>query len=317
MGYKNMGSHSSATDIQFAADAAELTSYTGNFEPLGGGEGNDTYLLDCGDTTTVLRIARHEGQQTLKNEANALRLLGGVHTIPALIHYDDASLINGRHWIMEGHLPGSISVRLTPTQFGNLGSLLAQVHEHQKPEMLGVSAWGQFLDNCESFGDEAALLNHPDPVLNGLIKKGYAYFVDFQPKLELVVPSLIHSDVTPSNILVNGDAVGLIDWEFANFSDPMAEFSTVYYEDMEYNNGKWRIQITDAERSALFDGYRAGGGTLDQDRISFWMTHDKLGAAVFLYWRIYQSGHPATEQQIQQYKFDLAELQVSLVKVLR
>jgi Ser/Thr protein kinase RdoA (MazF antagonist) len=311
-----MDALSTARDIQFAANACGLLGYTGNYKPLGGGEVNDTYLLDFGDTKTVLRIARHEGQQTLRAEANALQLLEGVGRIPALIHYDDASLINGRHWIMESQLPGNTSERLTPTQFGNLGSLLAQVHQHRKPESVGVSAWDQFLDSCKAFGNEDTLLNHPDRLMRRLINKGQVYIADFQPKLEQVIPTLIHSDATPSNILVDGDTVGLIDWEFAKFSDPMAEFSTVFYDDMEYNNGKWRIQITAEERSALFDGYRAGGGTLNEERVNFWMTHDKLGAAVFLYWRIYQSGHYASEQQIEQYKIDLAKLQESLVKLL-
>lgn len=302
-------------EIQIAANACGLPGFTGNFEPLGGGEVNDTYLLDFGERKTVLRIARREGQQTLKAEADALQMLAGVGNIPELIYYDDACLINGRQWIMESQLPGTTAEHLTSVQFGNLGNLLSQVHKHQKPETVGVNAWERFLDSCKAFGDEQTLLNHPDPLMNSLIKKGVGYFSDFQPKLEEVIPTIIHSDATPSNILVDGDDVGLIDWEFAKYSDPMAEFSTVFYDDMEYNNGKWRIQITDEERLALFNGYRAGGGELDEDRVNFWMTHDKLGAAVFLYWRIYQSGHYASEQQLEQYGIDLDNLQSSLQKI--
>lgn len=307
---------STAHDVKFAADACGQSGYTGNFEPLGGGEVNDTYLLDFGATKTVLRIARYEGQQTLKAEANALQLLDGVGSIPVLIHYDDTSLIHGRQWIMESQLPGSTAERLTLIQFGNLGALLAQVHKHQKPGEVGVNAWLQFLDNCKTFGNEVTLLSHPDQLMRDLISKGYSYFANFQPKLEQVTPTLIHSDATPSNILVEGDDIGLIDWEFATYNDPMAEFSTVYYDDMEYNNGKWRIQITSEERSALFDGYHKGGGKVDEGRVNFWMIHDKLGAAVFLYWRIHQSGHYATDEQLEQYKIDLRNLQASLGMVL-
>lgn len=96
-----MATLSPAPDVQFAADACGLPGYIGNFELLGGGEVNDTYLLDFGTSKAVLRIARHEGQQTLKAEANALQLLDGIGTIPTLLHYDDDSLINGRQWIME------------------------------------------------------------------------------------------------------------------------------------------------------------------------------------------------------------------------
>ncbi len=39
--------------------------------------------------------------------------------------------------------------------------------------------------------------------------------------------SLIHGDATPSNVLVDGQKINLIDWEFARFSDPMRDFSTI------------------------------------------------------------------------------------------
>ena len=42
------------------------------------------------------------------------------------------------------------------------------------------------------------------------------------------------------------------------------------------------------------------------------MNFDKLGAAVFLYWRINQSGYPATTEQIDQYRVDLNNLLKSL-----
>ncbi len=94
----------------------------------------------------------------------------------------------------------------------------------------------------------------------------------------------------------------------------MAEFSTIYYDDIEYNKGRWRVHITPDEREALFNGYEDAGGVIEQERLDVWMIFDKLGAAVFLYWRIYESGRDTTNEQLSQYRLDLGNLLNSLEK---
>lgn len=93
----------------------------------------------------------------------------------------------------------------------------------------------------------------------------------------------------------------------------MADFSTIYYEDMEYNKGRWRIKIEPEEKTALFAGYEAGGGQIDEQRIRFWIRFDKLGAAIFLYWRINKSKRQTNQLQMDQYKLDYDNLLKSLL----
>jgi thiamine kinase-like enzyme len=168
------------------------------------------------------------------------------------------------------------------------------------------------MDSCKAFGTEAMLLNHPDTILRDLIRSAYEVFEQQQFFYDSITPTLIHSDATPSNILAHGDDVGLIDWEFSKFNDPMADFSTVYYEDMEYNQSKWRIQIRPDEKAALFNGYESGGGKIDEERIRFWTRFDKLTAAVFLYWRLHESTNSASQSQVEQYQLDFDNLVASL-----
>lgn len=92
----------------------------------------------------------------------------------------------------------------------------------------------------------------------------------------------------------------------------MAEFSTIYYDDMDYNDGKWRIHITDSERNALFSGYKACGGVVDEERIRLWMNVDKLGASLYLYWRLHLFGRDATAEQSELYNRELKKLLNSL-----
>ncbi len=300
------------SDIQSILKLAGTAGFSGDFQALGGGEVNDTYLLNCGDRKLILRVARYEDQNTLPDEAYALSLLDSSR-IPKLIYFDKQQRINGRQWILESYVSGAIKERLTIEQFSNLGKLLAEVHRVQSDHKL-LGLWDQLLDNCRSFGNEAKLLNHPDPVMRKIIIESKQLFQEQQKNYNAITPSLTHSDATPSNILVDGNKVGLIDWEFAKYTDPMAEFSTIYYEDMEYNQGKWRIQIRGDEKAALFSGYELAGGQIDEDRIRLWTYLDKLGAAIFLYWRIHESSRAAREDQIVQYRLDLENLILSLSK---
>lgn len=147
-----------------------------------------------------------------------------------------------------------------------------------------------------------------------LIQRGRDYFLSQQ--FDGVTPVLIHGDVKLSNMLVSGNTVCLVDWEFSTFKDPMADFSTMFYDDIEYKNGKWRIRIKPDEKAALFDGYTSMGGTINEQRLSAWQTLDKLGAAVYVYWKINQSGYDITEEQAAQYRVDLTNQTLSLMQNL-
>lgn len=298
------------SDIETVLDLAKVGGFTGSFVSLGGGEVNNTYKLDCGDRTLILRVAKDEGQATLKKEAQALQLVRSKH-VPELIYFDADARINNRMWVLESYLPGGSAGRLSEAQFYNLGRLLAQVHTHS----LGsdkLNLYEQFLDTCRHFGNEEFLRQHPDAQLRQLINQALAEFAEQQHRYEAITTKLIHSDATPSNILVAGDEVSLIDWEFSKNSDPMCDFSTIYYEDIEYNQGKWRIKISVAEKQALFGGYTAAGGVIDEERIRFWIRFDKLTASIFLYWRIHQSSRETDQSETAQYQLDYRNLVTSL-----
>lgn len=302
------------TEIEQAVSAGGLAGYTGEYRELGGGELNDTFLLTCTPDPVVLRVSKYTDQNGLPREAKALALLNSNH-VPKLIYFDIESRILGRRWILESYIPGTTVPRLSQKQFASLGSLLAQVHAVKATEGK-LDIWGVFIDSCKRFGDEQFLLSHPDTRLQALVRKAQVAFVEAQPAYDHIQMSLVHGDATPSNVLTIGEEVALIDWEMSSYNDPMAEFATIYYDDIEYNEGKWRIQITPEERAALFSGYAAAGGSIDEDRIRLWMNHDKLGAACFLYWRIHHSGRDAEPHQIAQYERDLANLTASLERNL-
>jgi len=297
------------SDIELAVKISGLQSFTGNYKELGGGEVNDTFILDCEGCQAILRITRYSDVRNLHQEAKALSLLD-LTQVPKLIYYDETKLIKDRAWIVESYIEGSSVDKLSLVQFRSLGRLLAQVHKVSSSNQVKLDLWYNFLDASQHFGNEQTLLNHPDSQTQALIRKGHDYFQS--QHFGDVTPSLVHGDVTLSNMLISGEQVSLIDWEFSKFKDPMADFSTMFYDDMEYNKGKWRIHIKPEEKVALFDGYTSAGGVVDEQRLKVWLTLDKLGAAVYLYWKINQSGHETTDEQLAQYRIDLANLTQSL-----
>lgn len=304
------------TEIYEAVRISGLGSFTGKFQALGGGEVNDSFLLDCGVQKYILRITRRVGRDTLIKEASALKFLD-MPQAPKVIFFDPLQTINGRFWIIESFLPGQTKTRLSVDEFRQLGEIFGKVHAIHDPDAEQLDLRKHFLVSCRSFGTEEDFLNHENERLRKLILWVYEAMRSMQPTVNNIQTALVHGDATPSNILIDDGKVYLIDWEFARFSDPMMEFSTIYYEDMEFNCGKWRVQIRPDEKAALFEGYSAGGGVIDEDRIAFWMAIDKLGAAVYLYWRIHLSGEAISDDQLQQYQLDLENLLVSLERAAK
>ncbi|HUB93786.1 MAG TPA: aminoglycoside phosphotransferase family protein [Verrucomicrobiae bacterium] len=299
----------SQQDIEGLLNIAGITGFAGRYAPLGSGEGNDTFVLDCEETRLVLRVARYSEISNLANEALALGLLA-LGQVPRLVYYNESQRINGKAWIIESHIAGTPVDRLDIIQLENLGELLAKVHSVHPENTVELGFWTEFLKANKRFGDEQAFLAHPDKTLRKLINRARDYFQ--LQKLYTVQPSLVHGDMSLGNMLVRGSTVSLIDWEFARFTDPMADFSAMFYEDMAYNKGRWRIHITPQEKSALFTGYNKAGGVMDEQRLKAWHIVDKLGGAVYLYWKLNHSGHVITQAQSKQYKEDLDKLFASL-----
>jgi aminoglycoside phosphotransferase (APT) family kinase protein len=252
-------------DIAQAATISRLEDYNGIFDKLGGGEMNDTFILDCGTKKAILRIAKHASTTTLQREADALRLLN-LEQVPKLIFFDETKRIKDRLWIMESCVDGQSVGSLNLDQYKSFGKLLARVHKIVQSQAVEIDFWEEFLHDCVSFGNESYLLNHPDAELSELIHKAHGYFRAQKAKFGVIRKALAHGDATLSNVLVKDDEVALIDWELSRFKDPMADFATIYYPDMEYNKGRWRVHIKEGEQAALFEGYRQAGGIIDKRR---------------------------------------------------
>ncbi len=299
------------SDINEAVLRSGLQGYTGTYQELGGGEVNDSVVLNLESGPVVLRLCRYDEFDHLHREATALGLLDSP-SVPRVVYFDAADKINGKAWILESYVTGTKPGHLTIPQFASLGRLLARIHSVKAKYAEQADFWQDFVYSSKHFGTEQELIGHPDERLRGLIKKAKPVFDAASHAAGTITPTLAHLDPTPGNILVDGDEVKLIDWEFSRFKDPMADFAAGYYDDMELNQGKWRARLAPPERQALFDGYESAGGTIDHARLTTWVTLDKLKAATFLYWRLRQAKRTDTPAQTAQYEQDFAALLGSL-----
>lgn len=291
---------------------------------LGAGELNNSYLAITVDGQHYcIRIAKYAGKSGLLREADALsRLPEGIG--PRLIHCPDDTLPLETHWLIESFIDGQNPERLNTAQFHNLGSKLALVHAIDAPagdvinqgEVTGTKndLWPYLVWCCRSFYTEYQLLHDlPDKRLLALCRKSRQWF-EVRKDLALRQQSkqLLHKDMTPSNLLVRGGEVFLIDWELRDFGDPMTDFATGFWDDVEYNRGKWRIILLPEERTALYRGYTEAGGIIDEERIRLWVIWDKLGSAVFLCHRVHRPPPGQSTAQTEVYKEDLENIIGSL-----
>src|SRR5487761_1207936 len=162
-------------EIKQAVAFSNLQGFTGNYTELGGGEVNETFILNCGGSKAILRITKYSDVNNLNQEARAFGLLD-LSRVPKLIYFNEAQRINDKGWIIESYIQGQQVNGLTIKQFEKLGELLAQIHKVQSKDTIKLDFWDNFLDASQHFGNEQTLLNHPDTKLNELIHRAYSYF---------------------------------------------------------------------------------------------------------------------------------------------
>lgn len=293
---------------------------------LGHGELNNSYMVRVGSERYCLRVAKYNFKTALAREADAISRLP-VGIAPRLVYFNPDEAIDGHLWIIESFLPGTTPTRLNLAQFKSMGKKLARVHAIVAPpkdvvdpgEVTGVRThlWDHITWASRSFYSEDTILHAlPDQRLSDLARRAKTWLDEREKSIRIPEQkSLLHKDITPSNVLVHDNECFLIDWELRGFGDPMSDFGTGFW-DFDLNQGKWRIALNDDEKHALYEGYKDAGGSIDEERITVWTTLDKLGVLMYLCYRIHEPAHDATPEHQEQYKQDFEATYASVQSVL-
>ncbi len=231
----------------------------------------------------VLRTDAPSGVATSHSRAQEFALLKAAHeagvTVPEpLFLCEDASVFGKPFYVMArvtGRAEGHVLVRdAAVAEAGDalverLGRELARIHAIRPPRhdlgfltlpdgapaLSRVAAYRRYLDEM------------PDP--NPPLEYALRWLERRAPESREI--TLCHSDFRTGNIMIDGARItGILDWEFACWSDPM--------EDVAWFCARcWRFGAWDREaggigsREAFYRGYEAGSGrAVDRGAIPYW-----------------------------------------------
>jgi aminoglycoside phosphotransferase (APT) family kinase protein len=251
--------------------------------PLTGGTYNGLYLVELeGAERLVLKVPPPADRPRLTYEAELLcgeaRFYDAAAAVgvpaPRVVHAEPAEGPGLEPYLLMTHVPGvpwwDVAEQMAPAERDRLrtelGALVARLHTVTGPGFGYPAAGGvrpagtwtaafaamtdAILDDAERYGSWLPL---PVPELRARLAAA-SDALD-----EVTVPALVHFDLWPGNVLLDGPAgertiSGLIDGERMFWGDPLADFASL------------SLFLGDAETDAAFlAGYRAGGGTVDLD----------------------------------------------------
>ena len=260
-------------------------------ERLGGGAVQENYALDAhfsggtmdGRQALVLRTDAPSGVAASRSRLDEFAVLkvaweAGLKVPEPLWACADDGLI-GRPFFVMRRLPGDARghrlVRdpaldeVRESLVERLGEELARLHaiEPPHPELEGLpqpplSAAHARIREYRGYLDK---LPDPQPVLEW----GLRWLERKAPETSEVV--LCHCDYRTGNYLVeNGELSGILDWEFASWSDPLEDIA--WFCARCWRFGQWQQEAGGmGSREAFYRGYeRVSGKSIDRELIPYW-----------------------------------------------
>ncbi|MBE9558337.1 MAG: phosphotransferase family protein [Proteobacteria bacterium] len=257
-------------------------------DKLSGGAIQENWSLqvavDGGARAWVLRTDAPSGVSTSHGRAEEFALLKAAHkagvTVPEpLFLNSDTGLLGKPFYVMErvaGRAEGHVLVR-DPALRGEggdqlverLGAELACIHSIRPPrrdlDFLPLPKAPPALTRIATYRAYLDALPDPNPALEYALRW-----------MELRAPEtpelvLCHSDFRTGNYMVeHGELTGILDWEFASWSDPMEDIA--WFCARCWRFGAWEREAGGVgEREAFYRGYEAESGrAVDRDIIPYW-----------------------------------------------
>lgn len=260
-------------------------------EPLPGGAIQENYAVDltiqggsfAGSRELVLRSDARSAVGASLSRAQEFAVLRRVHgtgaaTPRVLWLCEDTSLLGRAFYLME-RLPGTANARAlvrTPwtdaqrrALVESLGGQLACIHSVRPPDpeltFLGEPPGSPALARVARYREYLDALGQARPVLEWALR----WLEVHAPDSEEVV--LCHCDFRTGNVLVSGGQVsGVLDWEFAGWSDPLEDLGWMCARSWRF--GAWCFEAGGlGHRSDFYHGYERGRGvSIDALGVAYW-----------------------------------------------
>lgn len=183
--------------------------------PIEQGRTNQNYIAEDGEQTFFARLGvdlPHHGISRA-NEVRCCKLAAVLGLAPKVFFAAEGVLItefiDGRT-LCQG---AAVSKAL----LDSLAQSLRRLHEAPVPEDLAPF---DPADICRRQLDAL-----PDASVSPARRRKVVDILQRAPELE--ARSLIHADLIPENVILRGDALFLVDWEYAGLGDPMVDLAMV------------------------------------------------------------------------------------------
>ena len=201
------------------------------------------------------RVEKRGSEQALAREAAALALVAGAAWAPAVVAREPGLLVSSR-------LPGAPRplATLGTGEARALGAVLRAVHDTRRAGSGGLWWWAG--PAATLAGYRAARVEDAEGALagtghEGLAVRAAAGSAPPEPPEEGEPFRLLHGDLVEANVVWDGSAPALVDWEFCRMGDPAEDLAYL----IEVN------AIPPAPAAALLRGY--GPPAMDR-RVNAW-----------------------------------------------
>lgn len=260
------------------------------FERLGGGAIQDNWRLvvqfeggsQAGNQTLVLRCDSASGIEVSRPRWQEFRLLHAAHNagvrVPEPLWLEESGEVLGKPFFVMRHIAGVAGGHLL-TKAGaiadgnalaeSLGAQLAAIHAI-RPGIGELDFLGEPPKNA-AVRDIKGYRKYLDSLSHGYagIEWGLRWAERHAPSPVKAV--MVHRDFRTGNYMVeSGEVAGILDWEFADWGDPMSDVGW-------FCAACWRFGQEDqeaggiGERGAFYRGYeRTSGRRIEPDRVAFW-----------------------------------------------
>lgn len=222
---------------------------------LGNGAYNTTFVID---NDFVFRANTHRdsvGGHGLRSEHDILQVLpAGI--APKPYHLDDSCADFPVPYRIESFASGRVITDFTPHVLRMLAQHLIKVHSHKSRKSgpyPGIRASYSIGSTLQQFIAETGDL----PDFKEIVAKAQEYVVYWDNEMPLQEFSLVHYDLNSDNMLLDGDTLTLVDWEYSEFGDPAVDFAVLFW--FSYLFG-YTPRIPAKHRMLFYKEYVAAGG---------------------------------------------------------
>jgi aminoglycoside phosphotransferase (APT) family kinase protein len=243
--------------------------------PLPGGYSGETFAGEAAGERTVVRIyadrGARRGPAAPEIDAAVLGLVRGLLPVPEVLEVRRPDGTSGTPGLLvTSFLPGERLDLLLPDLDADrrravgaeLGAMLGRMVQMPLPRAgrfvdgdLRIEPWtglGDLAGWVQRQRDTTALAEWPEPAYQGLLEVAESAQAQLD---EVARVCLVHSDVNPKNLLVDGrtgKVTGLLDWEFAHAGLPGTDLGNLLRFDRE-----------PVFAEAVIDGYLRVAGHVD------------------------------------------------------